>query len=298
MSGAGSILVTGGSGRLGQALARQGCTALSRARMDITQPEQLAAALDDFRPAAVINAAAYTAVDAAEENEAAARAINADGAGHIAACCAAAGIPLIHISTDMVFSAGDPDHPLDEAARPSPNSVYGATKLEGELAVQAAGGRHVIARVSWLFDRTGTSFISKMLEIAADRPVLKVVTDETGRPTDTDALAAHLVQLARHLIEAIEIPSLLHLGPGPAVSRFDWARRVFETSARAGGPRPELEPVTSDTFQTAAERPRGVVLDIRRADALLGPLPDWQASSDEAVRAHLAGPPSAPKGSR
>ena len=167
MSPSDRILVTGGKGRLGEALGRQGCTALSRARLDITEPAQSAAVLEEQRPAAVINPASYTAVDAAEREEEAARAINAAGAANLASFCAAADIPLIHISTDMVFAEGDPESPLGETAWAAPQSVYGATKLEGETMVRSAGGRHCVARVSWLFGQTGTSFVSKMLELAA-----------------------------------------------------------------------------------------------------------------------------------
>ena len=169
MTEPGRILVSGGKGRLGQALARQGCTAFGRDLFDLTRPDRMAALLDARQPACVINCASYTAVDAAEQNEAAARAINAEGAGALASVCSALDIPLIHVSTDMVFDSASPANPLTEEVSPRPGSVYGLTKLEGEALVRAAGGRAVIVRVSWLFGDDTTSFVSKMLSLARTR---------------------------------------------------------------------------------------------------------------------------------
>ena len=232
------------------------------------------AALLDARPlACVINCASYTAVDAAEDNEATARAINAEGAGALASLCAAMDMPLIHISTDMVFDSAAPETPLTEEITPHPGSKYGATKLDGEVLVRAAGGRSVIVRVSRLFGDDATSFVSKMISLARNRDTLSIVTDEAGRPTPFDNLAAHLVRLAGVMTRAAPVPPLLHFGPAPAVSRYDWARRIFETSGALGGPSPSLTPVGSDAFSFPAKRPRGVILDTGLADGLLGPMP-------------------------
>lgn len=282
------ILVAGGAGQLGRALGRQGCHALGRDHLDITDPTQIAATLEQTAPDILINAAAYTAVDAAEDDSDSAHLLNATGAGLLARLAAAAGIPLIHISTDMVFSHGDPARPLKETARPKPNSVYGESKLEGETQVRSAGGRHLVARVSWLFSQDGESFVSRMLELGSQRDSLKLVDDEYGRPTDVDALAGHLVRLATRLQQGEDLPSLLHLGPPSPVSRLGWAEQIFTASARAGGPAPSLSPVPSAAFQTPAERPVGVVLDVSRAEALLDPMPDWRLASDAAVEAWLS----------
>jgi dTDP-4-dehydrorhamnose reductase len=281
------ILVSGGQGKLGKALSRLDTIALGRDRLDITQPEQIAALLDSLRPDIVINCASYTAVDAAESNEDAARAINATGAGNLATMCAGAGIPLIHISTDMVFSEGRPDQPVDEKAWAAPESVYGATKLEGETLVRSAGGRHCICRVSWLFGDDCVSFASKMLELGSSRDVLSIVTDEIGRPTPLTDLAAQLIKLSGMLKRGDDIPSILHLGPAPVVSRFGWAVEIFKASADAGGPAPELKEAKADDFRYPARRPRGVVLDTGRADALLGPMPDWRPANVRAVKSLL-----------
>lgn len=287
MSGAADFLVTGGSGKLGQALARLGCTALSRTDLDITNHAQTASLLEIRRPAAVINCAAYTAVDQAETDVDAAHRLNGAAAGALAQFCAAAGVPLVHVSTDMVFADGDPDIPLNEQAWASPDSVYGASKLEGENLVRAAGGHQMVARVSWLFDTSGQSFISKILNAGQKNAELRVVTDEVGRPSFIDDVAEKLLALARRMAAGETFAPLLHLGsPGP-VSRFEWAQQVFEASKALGGPAPKLHPVSADAFETPARRPRGVILDTRLADELLGPMPDWRPRSRAAVEAIL-----------
>jgi len=281
------IIVAGGNGRLGQALAGYGCRALDRDRMDITDAAQLTAAIEQNAPAVIINAAGFTHVDAAEADPDTAKRINADGAGLLARLAATAGIPLIHISTDLVFSKGDPETPLAETAPTAPVSVYGDTKLEGETLVRAAGGRHLIARVSWLFGNTNDSFVARMLELGATRDTLRLVTDEYGRPTPFDGLAGQLVTLAGLLAGEGVLPDVLHLGSAGPVNRLEWAERIFETSARHGGPRPVLEPVLGSEFPTPARRANGVVLDTSLADGLLGPMPHWGEACDASVRALL-----------
>ena len=179
----GDVLVTGGAGRLGKALGALGARAPGRDALDITKPESLVAALEAHAPQIVINAAAYTDVEAAESDAAAAHAVNAAGAGHVAAACAAAGVPLIHISTDYVFGDGDRTMPLSETAAPDPLSVYGASKLAGEDRVRGAGGQACIVRVSWLFDDGPDTFIGKVLNAALTRETLKIVDDACGRPS-------------------------------------------------------------------------------------------------------------------
>ncbi|WP_018148395.1 dTDP-4-dehydrorhamnose reductase [Henriciella marina] len=280
---AGRILVAGGAGRLGSALARLGGNAPGRDQLDITDASKITAAIEQSAPSAVINAAAYTNVDGAETESDLANRINAYGAGTLARLCAVAGIPLLHVSTDMVFSEGDPELPISETARPAPNSVYGESKLEGEMQVRAAGGRHCITRVSWLFSDEGESFISKILAVGAKRGQLDLVDDEYGRPTHVDPLAAHLVQLAQMLADGTAVPGLLHLGPADPVSRYGWAKEIFSVAEKAGGPSPELKPVPGSHFPTPAARARGVILDVNQADALLGPMPAWHPFSETVV---------------
>ena len=282
------ILVTGGNGRLGQALGRKGCLALGRDRLDINNPAQLAAVIEQNAPALIINAAAFTNVDAAEAQPETAKRVNANGAGIAARLAAAAGIPIIHVSTDLVFSEGNPEQPLKESAWTAPASVYGTTKLEGETLVRSAGGRHVVVRVSWLFGDGSDSFIAKILKFGAERDTLQLVTDEYGRPTSFDALAGQLVLLAGMMAEGRDLPSVLHLGPAGPVNRLEWAERIFGVASKEGGPNPRLEPVLGTHFPTPARRATGVVLDTRLADSLVGPMPDWGPACDASVRALLA----------
>ena len=281
------ILVTGGAGRLGSALGREGCHTLGRAGVDITSPDSIAAALEAQPPALVINAAAYTAVDRAETELARAQAINGDGAGHLARACAARGIPLIHISTDCVFGDGDPETPMTEQSPTDPLSVYGETKLDGERQVLAAGGQAVIARVAWLFDDGPGTFIDKMLTLAVGRSELQLVTDEWGRPTPVCHLSATLLALARIRLKGGAIPAILHLGSGLAVSRYGWAEQIFQVANQHGMAVPALHKVSADRFPTPARRQRGCVLDTSLADGLLEPMPDWQICSADAVKALL-----------
>lgn len=282
------ILVTGGTGRLGSALARLGCRAVGRDELDITDPTRITAMIEQLAPALIINAAAYTGVDDAERERETAYTVNAAGAGTLARLCAVAGIPLIHVSTDMVFGQGDPQKPIKEKARPSPGSVYGESKLDGEAQVRAAGGRHTVVRVSWLFSDTGESFVSKILALGAKRDHLDLVDDEYGRPTHVDPLSGQLLRLAGLLAGGADVPDLLHLGPPDPVSRHGWAEQIFSASRSAGGPSPGLTPVPCHLFPTPARRARGVVLDVSLADSILGPMPDWRPASRSAVERLLA----------
>jgi dTDP-4-dehydrorhamnose reductase len=267
--------------------------AVDRQTLDITDIAQIAAVLEQRRPDLVINAAAYTAVDSAEREPEAAYRLNGAGAANLARYCEAAGIPLIHMSTDMVFQTGDPDRLIQESDWAAPVSVYGSSKLEGENLVRASGARSVIARVSWLFSGDKPGFVAKILDAGRTRDALNVVTDEIGRPTPMHALADQLIKLANQLAEGGPLPPVLHLGPSGPVSRMEWAEAIFETAKAAGGPSPALHPVTSDAFDTPAKRPVGVVLDTTLANSLLGPMPGWRPASDEIVRELLANQPSA-----
>lgn len=283
-----SILIAGGGGRMGRALGAMGCNSLARNALNITDGQMLARALEAARPALVINAAAYTAVDAAENDALAAIAINRNGAWALAHRCAYFGIPLIHISTDCVFGDAAAGDPVDENAPTAPLSVYGQTKADGEAKVLNAHNQACVVRVSWLFDDGADSFIGKMLRAAHQQGELSIVADEWGRPTPVTDLAASLVRLASLLAGGKDVPRILHMGPEHPVSRFEWAQEIFAASQEAGGPSPELTAISATQFQTPARRPRGLVLDVTRAAALLGAMSDWRAANRRAVRANLA----------
>lgn len=283
----GQILVTGGEGRLGRALGRLGMRTLGRSGLNILDADSIAKALTAHAPLMVINTAAYTAVDRAETEERAAFAINETGAKLLAQACNARRLPLIHISTDCVFGDGDPARPVSETDPTHPLSVYGRSKLAGEQAVLAAGGPVCIARVAWLFEEAPGTFVEKMLSLAQTRDALSVVNDAHGRPVPVADLAIWLLKLSEKMSAGAPLPDVLHLGPPLPVSRFEWAAEIFKASRELDGPSPELTACSSDHFSEPARRPRGLVLDVARADALLGQMPDWRPACTATVRAIL-----------
>jgi len=244
---------------------------LDRSELDITDVADVERALADIRPDAAVNCAAWTDVDGAETHPEQARAVNAHGAGNLARAAAAAGIRLVHVSTDYVFSG---EAPLDdtgasrayvESDPTGPRSVYGRTKLEGELEVLAASGRHTVARSSWLFGVDGHNFVATMLRLASEREAVQVVTDQVGCPTWT----GHLAPAMLGLIER-EVSGLVHLAGTGHVSWNGFAREVFrqaEVDCR-------VEPATTEQMARPAPRPSWSALESEREDVL--GMPDWR----------------------
>ena len=205
------ILLLGAAGQLGQELTALAARrqvplrGLRHAELDIADQPAVSAAIRAERPAVVVNAAAYTKVDQAEADAPAAYRANADGAGALAAACAAEGVPLVHISTDYMFDGSKPGAYV-ETDPIAPLGVYGASKAAGEAAVRRAAGRHLILRTSWVYGPYGNNFLKTMLRLAGERDELRIVADQRGCPTATADLA-----------EAI-----LHLLPGVAADGFPW----------------------------------------------------------------------------
>lgn len=270
-----SILVFGRTGQVATELAALGgVTCLGRDEADLSDPAACAAAIRTVRPRAVINAAAYTAVDRAEEEEALARVINGDSPGAMARACAGLGIPLVSISTDYVFD-GSGEMPWTEADRPAPLGAYGRTKLAGERAIAAAGGAHAIMRTSWVFSAHGANFVKTMLRLGAGREMLTVVADQVGGPTPADAIAAACVRIAEILCTEPDISGIYHFSGAPDVSWAGFAREIF---AQAG-----LECAVTDiptaNYPTPAARPLNSRLDCSRIGAVFGiKRPDWRES--------------------
>jgi dTDP-4-dehydrorhamnose reductase len=271
------ILVAGAAGMLGHDVVRAAraaghdVTALARAELDVTDPAAVIAAVADARPDALVNCAAWTDVDGAESDPDGARAVNADGAGHLARAAAGAGARLVHVSTDYVFdgrrAAGGA--PYVESDATGPQSVYGATKLAGEQAVAAAGGSHAIVRSSWLYGVAGPNFAATMLRLAAERDEVTVVSDQVGCPTSTAHLAEALVSLAAG--EARDAQGVLHVaGGGAPVSWHDFAVAIFE---RAGVDCRVL-PCTTAEMPRPAPRPAFSALASERPEAPR--LPEWR----------------------
>jgi dTDP-4-dehydrorhamnose reductase len=271
------LLVAGAGGMLGQDVARAAERAghrlvlLSHADLDICDARSVAEAIGSGEPDALLNCAAWTDVDGAETHRAQAHAVNVLGAGNLARAAAEAGLPLVHVSTDYVFSG---DAPLDGQGRPrpyvesdptGPRTAYGQTKLEGEQEVLAASPEHTVVRTSWLFGTGGRNFVDTMLRLSAEREEVAVVVDQIGCPTWTGHLAPALVGLLER-----EVRGLVHLAGGGAVSWNDFAREIFRQAERDC----RVQPVTSAEMARPAPRPAWSALASERSDVL--PMPDWR----------------------
>jgi dTDP-4-dehydrorhamnose reductase len=272
------LLVTGAAGMLGRDVvaaandAGHEVVALARANLDITDAAAVRAAVLDARPDAVINCAAWTDVDGAEADEPAATVVNGDGAGRVAAAAADAGALLVHVSSDYVFD-GDAAEPYPEDAPTGPRSAYGRSKLAGEHAVAAAGGRSAIVRSSWLFGPHGRNFVDTMRRVGAERDEVAVVDDQIGCPTYTGHLAPALVTIAERGPTGV-----LHVAGDGRCSWFDLAVATFAEA----GIDCRVRPQGADELGRPAPRPAFSALASTRSDAPV--LPDWR----EGLRAHLA----------
>lgn len=300
MSEAGDILVFGRSGQIAKALAvlcREtglGARFLGRDEADLRMPEQIEAAVVAGPWCAAINAAAYTAVDRAEDEPDLANDVNAAAPAVIAAACRAANIPLLHLSTNFVFDGGAPE-PYAEDAPARPQSVYGRTKLAGERAVRAALPEHVILRTGWVFAADGVNFPRGVLAAAEGTTELAMVSDQWGDPTPARAIAAALVDFADRIVRGRPAPfGTYHFAGAPSVTRLGFAEAVFDASRRAGADSlPRLVPVATADFPARAPRPLNGRLDCRKIERVLGlARPDWRLALDEAVRHMLAPAPA------
>ncbi|MGY1857880.1 dTDP-4-dehydrorhamnose reductase [Modestobacter sp. SYSU DS0290] len=280
-------LVTGAAGQLGtdlqRLLAGSDLTPLGRSQLDLTDEAQVRGVVGRWRDDAVargarpvvLNAAAYTAVDAAETDEATAQRVNGEAPGWLAEELAGAG-RLVHVSTDYVF-AGDARTPYGVHDEPAPRTVYGRTKLAGERAVAAAGGDAVVVRTAWVYAAHGSNFVRTMLRLEAERDTVSVVADQTGSPTWSADLARGLVELA-----GTPVRGVLHATNAGSTTWHGFAREVF---ALSGADPDRVLPLTTAEFPRPAPRPAWSVLDPAAWHAAgLSPLPAWQ----ESLRACLA----------
>ena len=274
------ILVPGGGGQLGRSLVRVG----RRLGHDVVAPARAELDLVGTRPRlegidAVINAAAYTAVDRAEQDISAAFAVNAVAAGMLAEACLEAGVPLVHVSTDFVFD-GTTTAPLDETARPNPLGVYGASKLDGERRVIAAGGS--VVRTSWLFGEGGRGFVAAIVRAARTKTTVEVVTDQRGCPTYVDHLAEALLAFAARP----ERPPLIHYRDRGPATRFELAVAIVaELQRLVPEVRCEVRGIATIARAGVARRPACTILDTALATALGAP-PRWWHDGLARVVAH------------
>jgi dTDP-4-dehydrorhamnose reductase len=281
------ILVAGRSGQVAQSLAalstseRQFIT-LGRPDLDICDSASIDAAIAAHQPAALINAAAYTAVDKAESEPDLAFAVNETGASNLAAAAHAAGLPIIHISTDYVF-AGDTDGFYTEDDPVDPQSVYGRSKLAGERAVAAASPDHVILRTAWIFSPYGHNFLKTMLRLAADRDTVRVVADQWGSPTYAPDIAEGIAAVLDKALTSPSDPSwrgTFHMTAQGSCSWADFAEEIFRQSAEQGGPSAKVERITTAEYPTPAKRPASSRLDNARYGKVFGSaLSDWKTAT-------------------
>lgn len=278
------LLVTGREGQLARSLAALSggdatVIALGRPDLDIADADSVARAIAAHAPDIVVNAAAYTAVDRAESEAEQAFRVNRDGAGNVAAAAARAGLPVIHVSTDYVFSGHEPgarreDDPTD------PQNVYGASKLAGEAAVAAAGPAHAILRTAWVYSPYGSNFLKTMLRLGAERGRVRVVADQAGTPTYAPDIAEAIVAAARVILAEPDSPAwrgVFHLVAQGETNWAAFAREIFRQSAARGGVSAEVEDITTADYPTPARRPANSRLDTARFAAAFGHrLPDWR----------------------
>ncbi|MDF1793798.1 MAG: dTDP-4-dehydrorhamnose reductase [Thalassobaculaceae bacterium] len=293
------VLVTGVTGQVGGALVRLAggkaaegieIVGVGRDRLDLAEPGRIEGALEAVRPDLVVNPAAYTAVDKAEQERDLAFTINRDGPSALAAGCAERKIGLIHVSTDYVFdgSGTRPYRPEDPVA---PLGAYGASKEAGETAIRHALEDHVILRTAWVYAARGGNFMNTMLRVGKDRDELKVVADQHGTPTAAVDIASAVLALIRARIDGTPVASgTYHYTADGATTWHGFSEAIFERAAKVWGRRPVVHAITTDEYPTPAKRPAYSVLDTSALIAALPSLPhrSWQTALDEVFAARMA----------
>lgn len=284
------ILVTGGAGQVGLELARAAWPDRvrlhlpTRSELDLGDADAVRALFAATPFKAVINSGAYTAVDKAEGEVAAAFAANAMGPAVLAEATRAAGIPLIQVSTDYVFDgSGEADYAETDPV--GPLGVYGASKLAGELAVRSGNPRSVVLRTAWVLSVHRANFLKTMLRLAADRPALRVVDDQTGSPTSARDIAQTLRDITVRMIDDPEAPTgVYHFVNAGSTSWAGLAREIFARSAEVGGPSAEVEGIATAEYPTPARRPSNSRLSTFKItrDYGIAPRP-WQDAVAEIV---------------
>lgn len=266
------ILVFGKTGQVARELQQLGTVmALGREEANLSDPRACADAIRHHSPDAVINAAAYTAVDQAEDEEAVATVINGDAPRAMAKVCAELGIPFVHISTDYVFegTGQDPWQPQDQTA---PQNAYGRSKLAGETGIADSGGTYAILRTSWVVSAHGTNFIKTMLRLSETHDVLNIVCDQIGGPTAARDIAVACLQIAEQLVQEPSKSGIYHFSGTPDVSWADFAREIFEQAGKSV----TVTPIPTTDYPTPAQRPLNSRMDCTATKRVFGiERPDW-----------------------
>ena len=286
------IAVTGQNGQVARALAeiagRHGheVVTLGRPGLDLADPSTIAPAIRAAEAAAVINAAAYTAVDKAESEPDLALAVNGAGAGAVAAAAAELGLPVLQVSTDYVFD-GSKAEPYVEDDAVGPLGAYGRSKLAGERAVAESNPRHAILRTAWVYAPYGANFVRTMLRIAGNKPEVSVVADQRGCPTSALDIATTLLGVASRMVEDPEnreLTGVFHMAARGEAVWADVAEAVFAASRAKGGPSAAVKRITTAEFPTQAARPANSRLDCAKLERVYGiALPDWRGPLERTV---------------
>ena len=277
------IFVTGADGQLGMSLRKiageypgYGFVFTDLPEGDVTDRWKMWELVEENEPDLIVNCAAYTAVDRAEQEPEEAAAVNSYGAGNMAEIAATMEIPLVHISTDYVFG-GTASEPVTEEDRPDPRSVYGQTKIEGDMAVRAWRGDAAVIRTSWLYSEFGHNFVKTMLRLGACGDGLRVVDDQAGCPTYATDLARAIIQIAEKGIREFEVYNYCN---GGQTTWYGFAREIF----RQAGMDVEVRPVSTADYPTAARRPAYSVLDTAKIQRAGIVVPEWREALGRCLR--------------
>ena len=293
------IVVTGVAGQVARSLVERGMALghvvlpLGRPHLDLASgdAEAIRAVLEMTRPEAIVSAAAYTAVDKAESEPELAFATNATGAGHVAEAAAALNVPLVHLSTDYVFS-GDGSRAWREDDPTGPQGVYGASKLAGERAVLAACPNSAVLRTAWVYSPFGSNFVKTMLRLAETRDEVGVVADQIGNPTSALDIADSVLAVAANLIGRADpaLRGVFHMAGAGEASWADLAEAVFAASAVRGGPAAQVRRIATSDYPTPARRPANSRLDCTRLAGIHGVrLPQWRGSLETVIDRLVSG---------
>lgn len=286
------IFVTGREGQVVQSLLEKAAErsdleliALGRPEFDLADPETIRKAIVVAKPDVVVSAAAYTAVDQAEDEPELALAVNAVGAAAVAEAAKVCGAPVIHLSTDYVF-AGNSNRPYVETDTTDPRSVYGSSKLEGERSVAAANPQHIILRTAWVYSPFGRNFVKTMLRLAETRDGLSVVSDQWGNPTSALDIAEAVIRVADYLEARSDFAGygVYHLAGTGDINWSGFARGIFAESVKHGGPTAEVRDIATADYPTKAERPVNSRLSTAKFHQVFGwSAPHWQTSLQDVI---------------
>ena len=281
------ILIAGKNGQVGRCLVDQLSTmsdvtllALDREQLDITDPVQVNRIVTEFQPNIIINAAAYTAVDKAEQESELAYAINRDGPQNLALAANKVNAAIIHISTDYVFD-GDSAESYVESDNTAPQGEYGRSKLAGEQAVAQACPKHIIVRTAWVFGEHGNNFVKTMLRLAKTRDTLGVVADQFGGPTYAGDIAKAIVAISKQIIDGNKAYGVYHYSGFPHVSWHTFAEKIFNIALEQGVLKQSIQvnPIMTQDYPTPAKRPANSRLNCYKIDSAFGiHQSDWQGA--------------------